>query len=82
MSTQKKFSGKENPSANTKKGTGFLNVMKSALAAAFGVQSSANRERDFSDGKPFHFIIAGVILLLIFLLLIGFAVKIMIATFS
>lgn len=63
-------------------GTGFINVVKSAMAAAFGVQSSKNRERDFKHGKPIHFIIAGVFLTLSFLLLIGLMVKVMIATNS
>ena len=82
MSDKKSPSTRKSPSSKNNQGTGFLNVIKSALAAAFGVQSSANRERDFSDGKPIHFIIAGVVLLLLFLLLIGFSVKIMIAAFS
>ena len=35
-------------------------MLGSVVAAAFGVQSSKNRERDFSRGKPIHFIILGV----------------------
>ena len=62
------------------KGTGFFNVLKSALAAAVGVQSSKNRERDFEHGKPIHFIVAGILLTITFLLLIGLFVKIMINT--
>lgn len=63
-----------------KGGTGFINVMKSTLAAAFGVQSQANRERDFTQGKPIHFIVAGIVATLIFLVCIGLLVKLMIAT--
>lgn len=33
----------------------------SVLAAFFGVQSSANRERDFSRGKASHFILLGLL---------------------
>lgn len=62
------------------RGTGLANVLKSAAAAAFGVQSQANRERDFTSGKPIHFIIAGVLATLIFLVCVGLFVKIMIAT--
>lgn len=62
------------------KGTGFLNVVKSAVSAAFGIQSQANRERDFKDGKPIHFIIAGIVTTLLFLGLVGIFVKIMITT--
>lgn len=64
----------------TNKGTGFFNVLKSALAAAVGVQSSKNRERDFKHGKPAHFIVAGILLTLAFMLLVGLFVKIMINT--
>jgi len=61
-------------------GTGFLNTLKSAMSAAIGVQSEANRKRDFSHGKPIHFIIAGLLVTLMFLLVIGLLVKVIIAT--
>lgn len=64
------------------KGTGFLNVAKSAASAAFGIQSQTNRRRDFEHGKPIHFIIAGIVTTLIFLVGVGLFVKIMIATNS
>jgi hypothetical protein len=35
-------------------------VMGSVLAAGFGVQSKENKVRDFTRGKPVHFIIAGL----------------------
>lgn len=35
-------------------------VMGSVFAAGFGVQSRENKVRDFSRGKPMHFIIAGI----------------------
>lgn len=35
--------------------------MGSVLAAAFGVQSKENKVRDFTHGKPLHFILAGLI---------------------
>jgi len=66
----------------SKGGTGLFNVLKSATAAAFGVQSQANRERDFAHGKPVHFIVAGGVATLIFLICVGLFVKIMIATNS
>jgi hypothetical protein len=46
----------------------FLQLVGSALAAGFGVQSSKNRERDFSRGKPLHFIIIGIVLTALFVL--------------
>jgi hypothetical protein len=47
-------------------GVTFWQVVSSTLAAAFGVQSSRNRERDFTHGKPLHFIIAGIIFTVLF----------------
>ena len=41
-------------------------LMGSALAAGFGVQSSANRKRDFSKGKPGQFIAIGIIFTALF----------------
>ena len=46
----------------------FWQIASSTIAAAFGVQSKANRERDFSRGKPLHFIIAGIVFTVIFVL--------------
>ena len=48
----------------------LISVIQSTLAAAIGVQSEKNRVRDFKHGKPVHFIIAGLILLLVFILAI------------
>lgn len=39
----------------------FLEVLGSTFAAAVGVQSKANRTRDFTRGKPLHFVLAGLI---------------------
>jgi len=49
-------------------GTGWLSVAKSTIAAACGIQTNANRQRDFQQGKPIAFIIAGVVFVLIFIL--------------
>lgn len=46
----------------------FLQVMMSVVAAAFGVQSSANRERDFKHGDPLVFIAAGLLFTVLFVL--------------
>ena len=51
-----------------RKGTGFLNVLKSTIYAASGIQTKANRERDFEHGKPSTFIAAGIIFVVIFIL--------------
>jgi hypothetical protein len=49
---------------------GFLEVVMSVLAAALGVQSSRNRERDFTHGDPVVFIVAGLIFTVAFVLTI------------
>lgn len=48
----------------------FGALLLSVLSAFFGVQSSANRERDFSNGKLSHFIIIGLVLGLTFILIV------------
>lgn len=57
-----------NQSKETRKGTGFLNVLKSTMFAASGIQTKANRERDFEQGKPSTFIAAGIIFVAVFIL--------------
>jgi hypothetical protein len=47
----------------------FWQVLSSTLAAAFGVQSSKNRERDFTKGKPSQFIFMGIGFTLVFVLI-------------
>jgi hypothetical protein len=46
----------------------FWQMLSSVMAAAFGVQSSKNRQRDFSRGKPIHFIIIGLGFTVVFVL--------------
>lgn len=48
----------------------FWQMLQSVLAAAFGVQSGKNRTRDFTYGKPSHFILLGIAFTLIFVLLL------------
>lgn len=38
---------------------GAWDIAKSVAAAFFGVQSEANRRRDFTHGKLIHYVIAG-----------------------
>jgi hypothetical protein len=45
----------------------FKKTFKSVGAAFFGVQSDKNRERDFTHGKFSHFIIAGLIAVVLFI---------------
>ena len=46
----------------------FFQLMKSTMSAFIGVQSNANRERDFKHGKISHFIGIGVLFGLLFVL--------------
>ncbi|WP_441003794.1 DUF2970 domain-containing protein [Pseudocolwellia agarivorans] len=45
----------------------FKDTAKSVGAAFIGVQSEANRKRDFSKGKFSHFVIAGLIGVVLFI---------------
>ncbi len=47
----------------------------SVAASFFGVQSSKNRKRDFSAGKPGHFIVIGLVMTALFILIVVVAVK-------
>lgn len=44
----------------------FMNIVMSTLAAAIGVQSKANKERDFKHGSAGPFIVAGLIFTALF----------------
>ena len=46
----------------------FWQMLQSVVAAAFGVQSGKNRARDFTHGKPSHFIFLGILFTAIFAL--------------
>ena len=50
-------------------------MLQSVLSAALGVQSGKNRTRDFSRGKPSHFIILGVLFTVVVVLVIFGIVK-------
>lgn len=51
-----------------RRGPGFITIIGSVFAAAFGVQSKKNQERDFKHGKARIFIVAGVLFTLLFIL--------------
>ena len=53
----------------------FREMLQSVLAAAFGVQSGKNRARDFSRGKPSHFILLGVLFTSVFVLVLFVLVR-------
>ena len=64
-----------NKPKNQKTGVSSLQVLQSTLAAAFGVQSSKNRERDFSEGRASQFIVAGIVFTCLFVGIIVLIVR-------
>lgn len=56
----------------------FVQLLLSTLSAFIGVQSNANRERDFKYGKVSHFIAIGLLFGLAFILTLVGVVKIVI----
>ena len=52
----------------------------SLFAAWFGVQSKANRDRDFEHGKFSHFIIGGIVFVVLFVLVVVGIVQIVMST--
>lgn len=54
---------------------GLRQMLQSVLAAAFGVQSDRNRTRDFTRGKPSHFILLGLLFTALFVLLLFAVVR-------
>jgi len=53
----------------------FLSILLSTLAAAFGVQSNRNKERDFNSGNIWIFIIAGIVFTIVFIVIVYLGVQ-------
>ena len=62
-----------NPSKNRNKPS-LGAVIKSILAAAIGVQTDKNREKDFAQGNPLAFIVGGFVFTALFILTIAMIV--------
>lgn len=56
-------------------GTGILSTLQTILGAMFGVQSEKQRQKDFEKGNPIHFIIGGIIFVVVFILTILYFVN-------
>ncbi|MFA0812756.1 DUF2970 domain-containing protein [Microbulbifer epialgicus] len=54
---------------------GFGQVVLSTLAAAIGVQSNKNRQRDFQSGSMVNYVIAGIIFTTLFVLTLALIVR-------
>lgn len=74
MNQQPSDRGEETGQRETRR-PGMLAVIASILAAAFGVQSSRNKERDFRHGNYRHFIIGGIVFTIVFVLAVIFVVR-------
>ena len=49
---------------------GFWQVLGSVLAAVFGVQSERNHARDFTHGRPMHYILVGLVMTVVLVVML------------
>ena len=75
---EEKASAAERPTEEAPR-PGFWTVVQSTLAAAIGVQSSRNRERDFQHGNIAAFVTAGIIFTALFIAAVVTVVKLVLA---
>ncbi|USD23249.1 DUF2970 domain-containing protein [Microbulbifer variabilis] len=54
---------------------GLGQIVLSTLAGAIGVQSNKNREKDFQSGSMMHFVVAGIVFTILFVLTLILIVK-------
>jgi hypothetical protein len=68
----------DDPSKDTPDGKppSFWQMVHSILSAALGVQSHKNRQRDFTYGKPVHFLLLGLVFTVLFVLILFGTVQI------
>jgi hypothetical protein len=57
------------------KAPSLLDVLGSVLASMFGVQSNRKREEDFTHGKPYQYIIIGLLVTAVFVLTVWGVVR-------
>ena len=57
----------------------FKRILQSTLAAAFGIQSQRNREKDFEEGNAGWFILAGIIFTVVFIVTVLTVVNLVVA---
>lgn len=50
-------------------------TLLSVLSSFFGVQSERNRERDFNDGRPVHYVLIGLLMAALFVISIILLVR-------
>lgn len=66
--------------ADQNKRLGFFQVLKSVLASFLGVQSDAQRERDFKKGSARDFILIGLIATVLFILIVFAVVQLVVSS--
>lgn len=71
MSTQSSPDPAPNDSQPDASKVSFLQAMLSVIQASFGVQSSQNRERDFTKGRLWIFIVSALLFTVVFVLTIA-----------
>jgi len=64
----------------TDKTPSLKDTFKSVASAFFGVQSNKNREKDFTQGKLSHFIVVGIIGVILFIAVLVVVVNLVIPT--
>lgn len=57
----------------------IFQIVLSTFAAAFGVQSNKNRERDFQGGSLTTYIVSGVVFTVLFVFAVLFVVRLVLA---
>ena len=55
-------------------------IIISTIAAAFGVQTRKNQERDFQHGNIYTYIASGIIFTIVFVLVVAWVVKSVLAS--
>lgn len=60
----------------------IVSLIGSLVAAAFGVQSSRNRERDFQHGNASHYIVGGIVFAGVFVVAVWLAVRLVLSQVS
>jgi hypothetical protein len=57
----------------------LFSVLFSVLASMFGVQSASKHEADFTHGKPIHYILAGLLVTIVFVLTLWGVVRLVLS---
>jgi len=70
---------KDTEPSQSRRGLSAWQIAKSTAAAALGVQTPEARQRDFTEGNPIPFIIAGVVGTAVFVVVLVIIVNLVLA---